>query len=235
MEQKKLWTLDQVKNFLGSAIDYYPTASEVGGIVIPVNKEIKAEQKILNFWHVEEILKKSDVIAVGECGCRKSMKNCDKTLEGCLFLNYWADAAIKDGYAKKSNSEEALSILKKTYDEGLVLIAGGEDPPVKICSCCNCCCFLFAGLQQFGIKNSLVRSDFVAEKDKDACDDCGICVSRCHFNAMHQIDSTVSFDQEKCFGCGLCIAACPNNAIQLVKLKTQTNDANDLNDNNPLT
>ena len=134
MEQRKLWTLDQVKRLLGSAVDAYPSETQIGGFVIPVNKQIESEQKILNFWYVEELLKKCERIAVGECGCRTSMKNCDNTLEGCLFLNSWADAAIKDGYAKESNFEEALSILKKTYNEGLVLIAGGEDPPVKICS-----------------------------------------------------------------------------------------------------
>jgi len=34
-----------------------------GGIVIPVNKAIKSELKILNFWHVERLLKKADRIA----------------------------------------------------------------------------------------------------------------------------------------------------------------------------
>ena len=217
MAEKKKWTLDQVKKNVDSAIEYYPPGSEAAGVVIPVNKEIKAEQKILNFWYVEELLKKSDVIAVGECGCRKSMKNCDNTLEGCLFLNYWGNEAIKDGYAKKSNFQEALSILKKTYNEGLVLVAGGEDPPVKICSCCSCCCFLFAGLQQYDFKNALVSSDFVAKVNKDICDECATCVSRCHFGAVQEVDSEVIFESKKCFGCGLCIAMCPNSAIELVK------------------
>ncbi len=216
MAEKEKWTVDQVKKMLGAATDYYAPDSEIGGVVIPVNKEIKAEQKILNFWYVEELLKKSDTIAVGECGCRKKLKNCDNILEGCLFLNDWGENAIKEGYAKESNFQEALSILKKTYNEGLVLVAGGEDPPVKICSCCSCCCFLFAGLQQYDLKNALVNSDFIAKVNKDVCDECATCVSRCHFGAMTQADK-VAFNQEKCFGCGLCIATCPNSAIQLVK------------------
>lgn len=217
MAEREKWTLDQVKKMLGAAIDYYPAVSKVGGIVIPVNKEIKGKQKILNFWHVEELLKKSKTIAVGECGCRKSLKKCDNTLEGCLFLNYWADEAIKDGYAKKSNYQDALSILKRTYSQGLVLVAGGEDPPVKICSCCKCCCFLFAGLQQYGLKNALVNSDFIAKVNKDLCVECATCVSRCHFGAMIETDLKVTFNQKQCFGCGLCIAMCPSGAIELIK------------------
>lgn len=208
MVEKKKWTLDQVEKMI---------ETDGGGIVIPVNKEIKAEQKILNYWYVEELLRKSERIAAGECGCRKSLQNCDNTLEGCLFLNDWADAAIKEGYAQKSNFQEALSILKRTYSDGLVLVAGVEDPPVKICSCCSCCCFLFAGLRQYDLKNALVSSDFAAKVNKDICDECATCVSRCHFGAMKETDGEVTFDQKKCFGCGLCIAKCPNSAIELVK------------------
>ena len=219
MAENQDWTLDQVKKMVGSAVDYYPQASQAAGVVIPVNKEIRAEQKILNFWYVEELLKKSNIIAVGECGCRKKLKKCAHTLEGCLYLNYWGEEAIKEGYAKESTLQEALSILKKTYNEGLVLVGGGEDPPVKICSCCSCCCFLFAGLQRFSLTNALVHSDFVAKVDKAVCDECATCVSRCHFGAMKQRDKNVIFDTEKCFGCGLCTATCPKGAIQLVKIQ----------------
>jgi NAD-dependent dihydropyrimidine dehydrogenase PreA subunit len=215
--KKQEWTLDQVKKMVGAAIDYYPKGSQATGVVIPVNKEIKAEQRILNFWYVEELLKKSDIIAHGECGCRKKLKKCDHTLDGCLFLNYWGEEAIKEGYARKTNFREALTILKKTYTEGLVLVAGGEDPPVKICSCCSCCCFLFAGLQRFNLENALVHSDYIARVDKTVCDECATCVSRCHFGAMRQREKKVIFNKDNCFGCGLCIATCPNGAIELLR------------------
>lgn len=210
MNEKKHWTIDEVKKMAGSG-------DEVTGKVIPINQEIKAGQKILNFWHVEYLLKKSTKIAVGECDCRKTLKNCENTLEGCLYLNNWADMAIDKGFAKECDYQEALVILKKTYSEGLVLTAGLEDPPVKICSCCSCCCFMFAGIQQFGLDYALVRSDYIAHVDKDMCADCATCASRCHFKAMQEVDFRVLFDQTKCFGCGLCISTCPSDAIKLVK------------------
>ncbi len=208
MTEMNRWTLDEVKNMVGTG---------GGGVVIPVNKEVKAEQKILNFWYVEELLKKSKIIAVGECPCRQKLQNCNFTLEGCLFLNDWGERAIKEGYAKESNFQDALAILKKTYDEGLVLTAGSEDPPVKICSCCSCCCFMFAGELQFGLKDTLLNSAFVARVNGDLCKSCGTCVKRCHFGAMVETDGKVTFTQEKCFGCGLCVGKCPNEAVELVK------------------
>jgi len=210
MNEKKNWTIDQVKKMAGSG-------DEITGKVIPINQEIIAGQKILNFWYVEDLLKKSTRIAVGECDCRKTLKNCDNTLEGCLFLNNWADMAIDKGFARESDYQGALSILKKTYSEGLVLTAGLEDPPVKICSCCSCCCFMFAGIQQYDLDYALVHSDFIAHVDKDICSECANCVSRCHFSAMQENDNTVVYNQEKCFGCGLCISTCPNEAIKLVE------------------
>lgn len=210
MKEKKRWSEEQVKQMAGSG-------DEVTGMVIPVNQVIKAEQKILNFWFVEDLLRKSERIAVGECDCRRTMANCDHTLEGCLFLNSWADNAIEQGYAKEASFEEALSILKRTYKEGLVLTAGPEDPPVKICSCCSCCCFMFAGIQQYGMGYALVHSDFIAQMNKELCTECSTCVERCHFGAIQEKDLEIFYDPKKCFGCGLCISTCPGNAIELIE------------------
>ncbi len=185
------------------------------GVIVPINREINVKSRVLNFWSVERLLKKSKVIAVGQCGCRLTLKNCNHTLEGCLWLNKWGEIAIKEGYAKKSNRREALSILKMTYDEGLVLVSGTEEPPVKICSCCSCCCFQFAGQFQYKIKDSLIRSAYIAWIDKALCKSCGICVERCHFGAMVKSNGRVIFNADKCFGCGLCVGKCPNNAIVL--------------------
>lgn len=208
MSEKNRWTYEQVKDMIGD---------DVTSLVIPVNRVLKAEQQILNFWYVEEILKKADKIAVGECFCRKKFKNCDHTLEGCLYLNDWAVDAIREGYAKKSSIANALAILIRTYKDGLVLVSGGEDPPVKICSCCSCCCFLFAGLQFYNMERSLARSGFKARVNEEECAVCKTCVSRCHFGAMTLNSEKVVFTPEKCFGCGLCISTCPTNAIELVK------------------
>jgi len=194
-------------------------ASGGSGVVIPVNREIKIKNKILNFWFAERLLKKSKLIAVGKCGCRLRLKNCNYTLEGCLWLNKWGEMAVKEGYARKSNRQQALSILKKTYAEGLVLVAGTEDPPVKICSCCPCCCFLFAGQFQYRMKDSLINSGYSARVDKTLCKACGVCAERCHFGAMVKSNGKVVFNEDKCFGCGLCVGKCPNGAIVLRKNK----------------
>jgi ferredoxin len=203
------WTEEEARRHVGEGNDTR---------VIPVNVTADACQRVLNFWYVEETLKRVDRIAVGECRCRKRMQRCDHTLEGCLFTGPWYDDAVKEGYARPATPEEALAILKRTYDDGLVLImAEADEGPFKICSCCSCCCLQLAGLQKFGMEHALLSSAYVAAHDGDLCTNCGACAERCHFGAATRGDGAIQFNAEKCFGCGLCVGTCASGARTLAE------------------
>jgi len=47
--------------------------------------------------------------------------------------------------------------------------------------------------------------------DKEKCDECGICMDVCHFDAIYDY----IIDLVSCEGCGLCMHACPNDAIKM--------------------
>jgi electron transport complex protein RnfB len=203
------WTEEEVRKYVGEGNDSW---------VMPVNIGAEAGQRVLNFRYVEGILKRVDRIAVGECGCRKKMRRCDHTLEGCMYMGPWYDDAVKEGYARPSTRDEALAILKRTYDDGLILVmAEADEGPFKICACCSCCCFQFAALRKFGIDHALLTSDFVAAHDGDLCTACGACAERCHFGAVSRGDDGIRFVPEKCFGCGLCVGTCPSGAQTLAE------------------
>lgn len=206
---EEYWTEEEVRRFVGDGDDTR---------VIPVNVTAAAGQRVLNFRAVEEIIARSDRIAVGECFCRTKMQRCDHTREGCMFMGPWYDGAVKEGYARPASREEALAILRRTYDDGLVLVAAEADEiPYKICACCSCCCFQFAGLKKYGLENALLTSDYVASHDGDLCTACGACVERCHFGATARGGGGVLFDPAKCFGCGLCVRTCPTGAQTLIE------------------
>lgn len=44
------------------------------------------------------------------------------------------------------------------------------------------------------------------------CDDCGLCLSACHYDAIHLKDGKVTYDLEKCIGCDECIHSCLKNS-----------------------
>ncbi|PIP06559.1 MAG: (4Fe-4S)-binding protein [Syntrophobacterales bacterium CG23_combo_of_CG06-09_8_20_14_all_48_27] len=47
--------------------------------------------------------------------------------------------------------------------------------------------------------------------DKDKCNECGICMEVCRFEAIHDF----AIDPISCEGCGLCMHACPQEAIKM--------------------
>jgi len=51
----------------------------------------------------------------------------------------------------------------------------------------------------------------VAHTDSEACNDCGLCVDACRFDAIHDF----RVDPLACEGCGLCVQICPLNAISM--------------------
>ncbi|MDY7033835.1 MAG: ATP-binding protein [Thermodesulfobacteriota bacterium] len=51
----------------------------------------------------------------------------------------------------------------------------------------------------------------VPSLDRDKCDECGICMDVCRFDAIHDL----IIDPISCEGCGLCMHACPYDAIAM--------------------
>ncbi len=47
--------------------------------------------------------------------------------------------------------------------------------------------------------------------DKDKCDECGLCIKKCRFEAIHDF----VIDPIACDGCGVCAQICPKNAITM--------------------
>lgn len=196
---------------------------DMAGRTVPVNIRIEARQKILCLDEVELILRGSRRIAVDECECRAKMGHCDRPLDVCLFLDEGADKQVEIGTGKEIDLEQALVILERTHELGLVhvaLVEKGTDPVKYVCSCCACCCQAIAAMQRFGYHDALVFSDMVASLFDDLCDCCGICVERCNFGALTLEGGKVCFDRRKCFGCGVCISSCPNGALTLRPRRT---------------
>ncbi len=49
--------------------------------------------------------------------------------------------------------------------------------------------------------------------DSEHCEQCGICVDRCRYEAVRQVDGTFAIDPLKCEGCKVCVHFCPAEAI----------------------
>ena len=195
-------------------------AEDMVAVTVPVNIHIEGKQRILDLTAAEKLLKSAHIISLGNCGCRTRIKKCDAPLDVCMCMDKKAEDMIRSGDARAVSVREALNVLKRSHEAGLVHMAftnRGDVKPWVICSCCSCCCHALASIVRFNIPEAVTESERVAFQDTEKCNDCGICVERCQFRARRIVDGKLVFDRAKCFGCGLCVTACPTEAIFLAE------------------
>jgi ferredoxin len=209
--------------FLRERVDRYDRWLREGGIaysskVIPVSESIDGEQWVLPTEQAEEILRRASSVAVQDCECRTHYQRCNHPREVCLLLDDIADGLVARGEARLVNLREAAEILKKANESGLVhLTLYRPDHRVyALCSCCSCCCHDLQIIEAFGRPELMVRSDYLAATDEEACIDCGACVERCAFGARTWKDGRIEYDPAACVGCGLCVTICPADATAMV-------------------
>ncbi|MFX1323560.1 MAG: 4Fe-4S dicluster-binding protein, partial [Promethearchaeota archaeon] len=196
-------------------------------IEIVIDESIEAPQDlILPTQSVQEIVEKYDDIAVGNCYCRNHQKvlgnPCKQTnvKDSCFTFGKSARHTAKHGFARLISKEEALEILEKVRDDGLVhkamhLRANPELREDAICNCCTDCCPQGGG---YIVSPTANYTNYLAKIDPEKCIGCGICVERCHELIIELNDDDIAEnDEEQCIGCGVCAYFCPENAISMVK------------------
>jgi hypothetical protein len=175
-------------------------------VTIPVHRYIEGKQKVLDLSQMKQILNEAKVISVSDCSCRKKIHKCNAPLETCFSFNDRAEKLVKKGLARKVSLKEALDVLKRSHEAGLVhltLTYQGKEAPEVVCSCCSCCCHSLAALVRFRMPDAVVASKYVATFNSEACINCGKCASRCQFKARYTKNGKVEFDETKCFGWSL--------------------------------
>ena len=175
--------------------------------IIPMKKALRATDDILPEEDVRAIIEEAQLIAIVPCPCRTRAKLCDAPTGTCMQFRKAADYVIKRGTGHEITRDEALDIIDKTEEEGLIHIIL---PYGVICSCCSCCCNILRPLTKYGkISQGLNPSSYRASINEELCSNCQLCVEKCHFEAVAVQNGKVSIDTEKCFGCGRCVVSCP--------------------------
>jgi Pyruvate/2-oxoacid:ferredoxin oxidoreductase delta subunit len=194
--------------------------------IIPIETEIETKQEIvLPFEEISKIVEKYDVIGLATCYCRHRKdlleEPCKKTNErqNCLSFGKTADFFISQDFAKRISKEEAIKILKKAEDDGLVHKAFHTNLDLEkdidgLCNCCKCCCGTFDA-HYAGAWPIMDYTSYLAEVDQDKCVGCGTCVQNCNAEAIELVDTVAQILEDRCIGCGICAHLCPENAMKL--------------------
>ena len=185
--------------------------------VVPVSESFQPQQWVLPTEQALEILREAKSVALQNCVCREHYKRCDNPLEVCFSLDEVGDKLVAKGKARHVDLEEAEAVLRKANEHGLVHLSlyMPDHRVFALCSCCDCCCHDLRIVKQYGRKELVARSEYVAVTDEDACVDCGDCEDRCVFDARDFATGELVFHADACAGCGLCVTTCPADAITM--------------------
>jgi NADPH-dependent glutamate synthase beta subunit-like oxidoreductase/NAD-dependent dihydropyrimidine dehydrogenase PreA subunit len=159
--------------------------------VIPIASSIDGTSRVVEAEEINRYLEKARLISVSDCSCRTSREEngegCGHLKEDmCIQLDDAAELYIKTGKAREISKEEALDIMRRAEEDGLmhqIPNTEGEGHTHAICNCCGCSCYALRAATMYS-NPDMVRSNFVAEVDEDDCVGCGECVDYCPTNAI---------------------------------------------------
>ena len=187
---------------------------------VPVETSIEAGHNVAAYDDAVAMFRDKDPIVVTDCICRKQQQTvgqgCGKALEACFMFGSMGQYYIDKGMGRKVDMEEAITLLKKAQDDGLVTQPATTQNPHGMCNCCGDCCGVLRSLKSYPKPAELVYSNHFAVVDADLCTGCETCLERCQMEAISlNADEVAEINLDRCIGCGLCITTCPTEAMLL--------------------
>ncbi|MBM4325748.1 MAG: 4Fe-4S dicluster domain-containing protein [Deltaproteobacteria bacterium] len=187
---------------------------------VPVNKSIDYSWPVMPYEDIKGMVKGKEKISVAKCICRVQQglldKGCGKPLEVCFQFGSHADYYVDKGMARYITQEEALQILDKCDEAGLVPQPITSQELGGMCNCCGDCCGILRAIKYHPKPAERVLANYYAEVNPDLCSACETCVDRCQMEAIRVGEKDVAeVDRDRCIGCGLCVTTCPSEALTL--------------------
>ena len=211
------------------AIEAFGHETKVGRTMVHETTLPPDAPEVLDWERATFLIEQAHTVAVSNCYCRHKAehigKQCDAPMEACLSLNGPAAWLDRRGFARIIERSEALDILERSRNHGLVQLADNvQDKPVYICNCCGCCCGQLQPLNEFDLP-SVVPSRFQATVTGENCNGCSRCSRACPIGAITMVPERVPaerknalravVDEQRCIGCGVCIASCRKESMHM--------------------
>ena len=114
---------------------------------IPVGETIGLDIQVVYPYHMmERVIQQAKVIAVAHCACRMTAhfrgRGCEHPTEVCIKFDDLAEHMIERKLAREITKEEALEIIKRSEEAGLVHFVDNAIGDIKHnCNCCGCACW----------------------------------------------------------------------------------------------
>jgi len=188
---------------------------------IPVNRSFTPKLEVMTYENAEELIRRRGRIVVAPCICRRERTmagaGCTRPLESCLVFGPTADYYERNGLGRVISTQEAIEILHRADETGLVLQPGNYQRADNICCCCGCCCGVLRTLKKLPRPVDHLSSPFYAASVPDTCNGCETCIERCQMDAVYIDNGKSAIKIDRCIGCGLCVSTCPTGSMTLIR------------------
>jgi ferredoxin len=179
---------------------------------------------VFPFEMMKEVIKKVTKIALVHCPCRATMellgkRQCRHSLESCIKYDDLAEYLLETGIGREISKDEALHVIRKAEEAGLVHLVDNAREGIKhTCNCCGCCCWSVGTIRRRKIpRDVLMATYFIRDTDRSDCTGCGRCADICPVKAIRMEDDFPVVDLDWCIGCGVCAVPCPTSAVRLIR------------------
>jgi Pyruvate/2-oxoacid:ferredoxin oxidoreductase delta subunit len=190
--------------------------------VIPVDRTIEASSRIHTYAQVKTYIDNCEPLAVSTCYCRHQARlidekgHCGKPDDVCLQFGAGAQFVIDRGMGRRITRPEAVQILDRADEAGLVHCTNNRQEIDFLCNCCSCHCVILRNVLMHPKPGVFLNSGFQPRWDAERCSACETCIDRCPMQALAFDGSDMlHVDPDRCIGCGLCATGCPEEAIAM--------------------
>ncbi|MBD3215273.1 MAG: 4Fe-4S dicluster domain-containing protein [Candidatus Lokiarchaeota archaeon] len=215
--------IKDVFHYIKEAFGYEIMRTNISQLrTVPIEQSIESKINVSTYNNIRKIFETaSPPFAVADCICKIAtdmiQRPCKvtKRREICMAVDWMAQLYIDQEWGREISKKEALNILKKNEEDGLILNVENTQESLFFCGCCTCCCGITAGLKNLHNPSKLAQNNYYAILDLESCAGCGACIERCQMEAISLKGDKATIKKKRCIGCGNCVLACPSNAISL--------------------